>query len=159
MRAILYTSLKLEKKPRKIFLHACCKKVNYCSYICKMKLQNNHLADWLGMVSSIICLIHCLIVPFIISANTLLEGIDVHFLPEGHDYFFMLLAIVAAYFSTRKHLLNALSLCIWGFVLLFSVSVLLADRFDVFGYMLYVASAGLFLSHFIHARQKPKCTI
>ncbi len=112
-----------------------------------MKRINSSFGDWIGIFSSGICLIHCVLMPFVVSANLLLTSQDIELLPEGHDYAFAVLSLIAAYTSTRHAKRVWLNIWIWSFAALFCISVLLASFYEAAEYFMYMASAGLVFGH------------
>ncbi|MGB0863849.1 MAG: MerC domain-containing protein [Saprospiraceae bacterium] len=125
-------------------------------------LQNN--SDLIGMISSGLCLIHCLAMPFVLGWYTFSE--HAHHDHVGHvhahasvggfnwDYFFILLALVAVLFSTRGHAASTLvKSLLWVFFAMFAIGIGF-EAFGVFFQILgYTASLGLIATHWINYRE------
>lgn len=110
-------------------------------------------ADYVGIVGSILCIIHCLAAPVLVVTSSLLrtdQTLQAGFL--SLDYVFIAINIVAVYFATRHHSTSPVRMALWGFLLLFSIGLLLEDVSPVFEYVAYAASAGLVFSHLMNLR-------
>lgn len=103
-------------------------------------------ADYIGIVGSVLCLIHCLVTPAIALGTTLTS----HVHTAGglsFDYFFILINGIAVYYATREHRIPMLRLALWASFALFAVSLLLETYNPVFQFLGYVGSALLILGH------------
>lgn len=110
-------------------------------------------ADYIGIAGSVLCIIHCLAAPALVVTSSLLRTdatLQAGFL--SLDYAFIAVNIVAVYFATRHHSTSGIRAALWGFLLLFSISLLLEDVSPVFEYVAYAASAGLVFSHLMNLR-------
>jgi hypothetical protein len=110
--------------------------------------QHTHSkADFMGIVGSILCLIHCLITP----ALALGTSLTTHSHSVGGifdlDYFFVLINGVAVYFATREHRIPALRVFLWGSFLLFAVSLILENHYPAFTLLGYLGSGLLIAGH------------
>ena len=83
-------------------------------------------ADLLGIGSSVLCIIHCLLLPVMLLAGSF----------SGHlhrwallDYVFVVLAGVAVFFSARQLKSNPIRIGLWLSWLGFSVSILLHEQY------------------------------
>ncbi|GHB58422.1 MerC domain-containing protein [Persicitalea jodogahamensis] len=109
-------------------------------------LNHSHgKADYVGIVGSVLCLIHCLITPALAIGGSL----SVHDHPAGGllNYFFILFNGIAVYFATRDHKIPVLRLFLWSAFVLFSCSLLLETHNPAFHLMGYLGSALLILGH------------
>ncbi|MFD2933327.1 MerC domain-containing protein [Spirosoma flavum] len=110
-------------------------------------------ADYIGITGSVLCIIHCLITPILLLTSSLFQNSSVRVGYLSLDYVFIGVNIVAVYFATRHYAPLAIKRSLWGFLGLFSVSLLLEDTAPFFQYMAYVASAGLVITHLLNIRQ------
>lgn len=110
-------------------------------------------ADYMGIAGSVLCLIHCIATPLLLAGSALTphRHLTIGFL--SLDYLFIGVNAIAVFFATRHYAQPAIKRALWGFLLLFTVSLLLEHTIDVFHYVGYVASAGLVITHLINIRQ------
>ena len=103
----------------------------------------------MGIISSGLCILHCLAFPLFLAASgnsaTWLEH-SYH----GLDYLFAGLAIVAIYFSTRNLNRPWLQFAMWGSGLLFALMVLLHTYGPVFRIVGLLASLMLVMLHLVN---------
>src|SRR5690606_41552005 len=97
----------------------------------KIKQLSVSKSDLLGISSSILCLIHCLAFPVILSAGYLLN-----YAQNGHwhglDYLFIVLSMIAVWVSAWTTTIPALKIAFWLALFIFSSSILSYDiRIDV----------------------------
>ncbi|MGB5979818.1 MAG: MerC domain-containing protein [Cyclobacteriaceae bacterium] len=112
-------------------------------------MQNHSRSDIMGIISSGLCIIHCLAFPvFLAASGNSAAWLDHSF--HGLDYLFVGLAIIAIYFSTRN--LNRLWLqsAMWASGLLFGLMVLLHTYGPTFRIVGLVASLLLVMLHLIN---------
>ncbi|WPP52080.1 MerC domain-containing protein [Catalinimonas niigatensis] len=108
-------------------------------------------ADTIGIFSSVLCLVHCLLVPLFIFGGLLNEEWGAH--AQWVDYLFILLAIGAVFFASRQSDMYALKVFMWITVSWFSISILLHDVFETALYSSMVASIALVVLHSINFRR------
>ncbi len=67
-------------------------------------IRNNFYADALGMASSSLCLVHCILTPFIFIARacTLDCCVNSPNWWKAIDFFFLVLSFVAVYFAAKR---------------------------------------------------------
>ncbi|GAB3020413.1 hypothetical protein GCM10027185_16910 [Spirosoma pulveris] len=110
-------------------------------------------ADYIGITGSILCIIHCLVTPVLLLTSSVFQNSTLRVGYLSLDYVFIGVNIVAVYFATRHYAPPAIKRSLWGFLLLFSVALLLEDADPVFEYIAYTASAGLVITHLLNIRQ------
>ncbi len=113
----------------------------------------NRKADYLGIIGSVLCMIHCLATPVLLMTTALVQ--DKH-LRVGYlslDYLFIGINITAVYFATRHHAAPIIKTALWSFLSLFSLALLLEDTAPLFEFVAYGASAGLVITHLFNLRQ------
>lgn len=108
-------------------------------------------ADTIGILSSVLCVIHCLLLPVFIFGGLLNEEWGTH----GHwvDYVFILLAIGAVFFASCQSGSYALKVLMWITVSWFSISILLHHVFEVALYSSMAASVVLVVLHSINFKR------
>lgn len=109
-------------------------------------------ADYIGITGSVLCIIHCLVTPLLLMSSSLLKVDALRFGYLSLDYVFICVNIVAVYFATRHFASPIVKACLWGFLSLFTVAILLEDVNEVFEYVGYMASAGLVITHLVNIR-------
>lgn len=112
-------------------------------------------ADTIGILSSIFCLIHCLLLPVLVLSGLLNEDWGTH--AEWVDYMFIILAVGAVYFASRQSAHYSLKIWMWVGVSWFSLSILLHELFEAALYSSMGASLLLVVLHginFKHHQQK-----
>nr|WKN34909.1 MerC domain-containing protein [Tunicatimonas sp. TK19036] len=109
-------------------------------------------ADILGMLSAILCIIHCLLVPVLLIAG--LASGSFAGLWEYLDWVFIVLAWTAVYSATRHETNRRLAHFMWGTVCVFSITLLLHEYWILALYLSMASSAVLASLHFIHFQKK-----
>lgn len=113
-------------------------------------------SDLIGISSSILCLLHCLAFPLILSAGYLFNySISGHW--HGLDYLFVLLGMVAAWASARRTSIPALKLAFWITIFIFSLSILFHGLWTGMIYLSVAASLVLISLHVAHWRSYLNC--
>ncbi|WP_128548762.1 MerC domain-containing protein [Larkinella soli] len=109
-------------------------------------------ADYIGISGSVLCVIHCLITPFLLVSSSFLADDAVRVGYLSLDYVFIGVNILAVYFATRHFASPAVRVGLWSFLVLFAVAILLEDFSETFEYLGYAASFGLMSMHLINIR-------
>ncbi|MDX2302563.1 MAG: MerC domain-containing protein [Microscillaceae bacterium] len=114
-------------------------------------------SDKIGMISSFLCLVHCLTVPVLLSFQPVLAEFiteDLFYL----EYIFLALSFVAVYYSARNA--SFFIKVSFGIVLtVFSVSLLLEHHLDWMRYLTYLGSLGLIVTHLINYYRCRQCEV
>lgn len=110
-------------------------------------------ADYIGITGSVLCIIHCLITPVLLMTTSLLQDEQWRVGYLSLDYIFIGVNSIAVYFATRHYAPPVVKKSLWGFLVLFTIALLLEDVAPTFKYLAYVASAGLVISHLVNIRQ------
>lgn len=106
-------------------------------------------ADFLGVLSSILCLVHCLIPPAILLSSNALSHYADHL---WFDVFFALFSAIAVYLTTRGRQQSWISVMLWVSLL----SLVLGLGFEELVWMRalsYAAAVGLIIGHSLNIRQ------
>lgn len=115
-------------------------------------------SDLFGIVSSSLCLIHCIAFPVFFAFSSLSVGfIDhhVHWL----EYIFVLLAIMAVYYSTSKITSKGIKSSMWVSISIFGTAMLMHELSEIFIYISILASIGLVVLHIINYRYCKGCKL
>jgi hypothetical protein len=116
-----------------------------------MKTTHQHgKADYIGIAGSVLCIIHCLLVPALAFGSTIAHD---HHADTGLislDYFFILVNGIAVYFATRDHKSLPLRILLWGALSLFAVSLIFEGQNQAFSWLGYAGSGLLIAGHVIN---------
>lgn len=116
-----------------------------------MKVPHAHgKADYIGILGSVLCIIHCLLVPALAFGTTLSQDHHVHTGLISLDYLFILINGVAVYYATRDHKSLPVRILLWGALLIFSVSLIFENSHSAFTWLGYVGSGLLITGHLIN---------
>ena len=115
-----------------------------------MKSTHSHnKADYVGILGSVLCIVHCLIMPVLAFGSTMASN-HVHTGLRSLDFLFIVINGAAVYFATRQHKSLPLKVLLWGALLLFAVSLTFEGKHPAFVWLSYVGSALLIAGHFIN---------
>lgn len=122
-------------------------------------------ADFSGVTFSLLCAIHCAITPLIFIAKPLLDHTS-----ESHhhhhdlgwwgllDFFFLVLSFVAVWYSAKYTSHQLYKTLLWGFWILFAISLGLEKLHIELGHWLtYLSAFALALTHVLNYRYCKKC--
>jgi len=109
-------------------------------------------ADILGIISAALCVVHCLLVPFLIVYGVSSEGFSNSW--EHLDWGFIALSGLAVILATRHETNQLLTWLMWGSFSIFTFSLLLHEQWPPALYLSVVSSLGLAILHLLHFRNK-----
>jgi hypothetical protein len=116
-------------------------------------MKNTHAhgkADYFGIAGSVLCIIHCLMVPALAMGSMLGHNHHGNASLVSLDYLFILINGIAVFYATRDHKSFLLRLLLWGALSLFSVSLIFENRNVVFSWLGYVGSGLLIVGHMLN---------
>lgn len=121
-------------------------------------------ADRLGIMSAVICTVHCLVVPLLFLlkywwTNAMGKTLWGGGLPswwESFDYLFLVVGFIAVYHASSHAAGKGIRLSLWFFWACLAVAVIFEDTLH---WMAYIASAGLIVTHFINIKRHRKAQI
>lgn len=111
-------------------------------------------SDWLGAMASGLCIVHCELTPLIFTAKPIFYGmigkpIHQHGLWTGLDYVFLILSLLAVWYSARHTPYTNLRWMLWVAWTVFACGLLLESHTFTSGHwLMYVGSATLVFAHF-----------
>ena len=111
---------------------------------------SNNKADTLGILSAVLCLIHCLLFPVLILGGIMSDHWADH--TAWMDYFFISLAIIAVVSASRNAIRNDIKFWMWLSAVWFAISVLLHDTYSVAIISSALSSVALVTVHAINFR-------
>jgi hypothetical protein len=117
--------------------------------------HHNPKFDILGMISSGLCLVHCLAGPILLLLGyQFLEPGGWHLL----DFLFLTVSALAVYSVTRKHSMTWIKAGLWISFAILSISVFFEHNtfLNISG---WVAAGGLILFHYFNFRHSRTCNV
>ncbi|WP_035332863.1 MerC domain-containing protein [Dyadobacter crusticola] len=115
-----------------------------------MKSVHSHnKADYIGILGSALCIVHCLLVPALAFGSTVATHHE-HAGLWSLDFLFIIINGVAVYYATRNHKSLPLKIFLWAALALFSFSLLFEGKHIVFSWLGYAGSALLIIGHLIN---------
>ncbi len=116
-------------------------------------------ADILGIISSVLCIIHCLAIPVIIAFGMISNSFGHHHHYHWLDYIFVGLAAFAVYYASLKAANNTLKIGLWLSLVVFSSGIFLHEVSHDFLYLSLVGSLALVVLHIFNYRAHRTCRI
>lgn len=116
-----------------------------------MKAEHSHgKADYIGILGSVLCIIHCMLVPALAFGSGLAYEHHAHSGLISLDYFFIIINGIAVYYATRDHKSVLVRTLLWSALLIFSVSLIFEGKNHVFTWLGYIGSGLLIAGHFLN---------
>ena len=118
-------------------------------------------SDWLGVAASCLCAIHCTLTPIFFAAKPIWEttmGEHVHGIWEMLDYVFLILSLMAVWYSARHTTHTTLKWVLWFAWGIFTVG-LLTESFFFGKWLMYTGSIILVMAHIKNYRHCQKCKL
>jgi hypothetical protein len=114
-----------------------------------MKVTHSHgKADYIGILGSALCIVHCLLVPALaFGTTTIAHDHHAHTGLLSLDYFFIVINGAAVYFATKEHKSLPLRILLWSALSIFAVSLLLENVNPIFTVLGYIGSGLLIAGH------------
>lgn len=133
-------------------------------------------SDNMGIISSILCLIHCLLLPIVVSALSVAKNhIHDHAHDHGHDhahahgfslmsletldYVFWVFSLLAVYYSMRQTTHKGVKLAFVGAGLLFTLGILFSHQWAYGHTLAYAGSFCLIFTHYYNMRYCKHCAV
>ncbi|MCC5930595.1 MAG: MerC domain-containing protein [Cyclobacteriaceae bacterium] len=116
-------------------------------------------ADLIGILSSSLCIVHCLAVPVFIAITAVSHSFAHHHHYHWLDYVFIAFAATAVYFAALRNPSARIKAGLWFSLVLFGIGLLLHDLSHDFLYLSLVGSAGLVYFHILNFRQHRTCKV
>lgn len=132
-----------------------------------IKRISSQSADMMGISASVLCMIHCLVFPVLISFGYMARYSGEHEHEHGHDhfhwhwmdYFFIILAIWAVFNAAKNTHSKRIKIALWTAVLIFSVAILLHEWNSWMIAVSVLASLALIIIHIINWKYHKNCKI
>ena len=107
--------------------------------------------DLVGMLSSGLCLIHCLFLPFFVSAS---HHADWHFFHL--DYLFLLIGFWAVWHADGHARTKGIRYMLWTSYLVLAMAVIWEGFYEQVNWIIYPASLALIAGHYLNLKKPPK---
>lgn len=111
-----------------------------------MKFVNAKYSDLLGIISSVICFLHCLLLPLLWIWFSTYSFASWHLL----DYIFVAFAGIAVFFSAKNTVLTFLKVGLWISFIIFAVPLIFHEALVNAHYFSLGGSVALILCHTIN---------
>ena len=98
-------------------------------------------ADFLGVASSALCMVHCAVMPLVV----VVAGW------ANLDYFFVFMSLIAVFWATRTITDSKKKMLFWLSWLIFAIG-LMGENIGI-GFLGYIGSVGLIVLHFLNIRK------
>ncbi|MCH7403456.1 MerC domain-containing protein [Belliella kenyensis] len=134
----------------------------------KLKRLSSKSADLMGISASLLCMIHCLAIPVMISLGFIFGHDDhshhdhdhhIHFHGHWMDFIFVALAIWAVLNASKTTHSKGIKIALYIAVTIFSVAVLLHESISWMIYVSLIASLSLVIVHIINWKFHRKCNV
>lgn len=127
-------------------------------------------SDNVGIISSVLCLIHCLLLPVAISAMSVANHVHDHLGHDHHhdhvhgslefmDYIFWVFSLIAVYYSARQTTHNRVRVAFAFAGLLFTCGILFKEVLPFGHAWSYAGSFCLILTHYYNMRYCKHCSV
>lgn len=122
-------------------------------------------SDTIGMFASSLCLLHCMLTPFlfIAHAQTMCHEVSAPFWWKILDYGFLIISFFAIYWSTKSTSKQWIKFALW-ITWLFLCAIIINEKVQWFfipEYVIYIPSFGLVILHLYNKKfcqcQKDQC--
>ena len=110
-------------------------------------------SDWLGASASGLCIIHCMLTPLIFTAKPLYFGmigqqVHTHGLWPALDYIFLILSLLAVWYSAQNTPHATLKWVFWTAWMVFAFGLLFEPhQFALGHWLMYIGSITLVIAH------------
>ena len=111
-------------------------------------------ADYLGILSAFICLLHCLAGPLLLGAAMHLHDHSSFVLWQEWNYLFLVFGFGAVWWSSKHTHSRILRIGLWVTFGLLALAVGLENYAEKLHYLVYFSSVGLIIAHIFNLRAK-----
>ena len=115
-----------------------------------------NFSDWLGVSASTLCIVHCALTPLIFTAKPVFYGmigkqVHNHGAWAALDYVFLILSLIAVYYSARHTAHPILKWVFWAAWIVFACGLLFEPHTMTSGHwLMYAGSIVLVIAHLIN---------
>ncbi len=112
------------------------------------KTHSHNKADYIGILGSVLCIIHCILLPAVTFGVSLGHAHTHNSGLFSLDLLFILINAVAVYYATKTHASAGLKMLLWSGLGIFAISILLESFSHVFIWLGFLGSGMLITGHF-----------
>ncbi|MFK7924725.1 MAG: MerC domain-containing protein [Bacteroidia bacterium] len=112
-----------------------------------------HTSDFIGIISAVVCMIHCLAAPIVLGASAHMHEHSHFFLADQWNYLFLAIGLFAVWFSTKHTTSKFLRSMLWLTYGTLAIAVVFETYADYLHYVVYAASIALISAHVINLRK------
>ena len=121
----------------------------------KIFIREKTKSDYLGIVSSTLCALHCAFTPFFIAALSAVKTAENSF--AWLDYVFVALCLWAVYHASKHSSSKLIKMGLWAAWAVFAIGIVFEDAAEGMVYMGYAGSLGLVVLHIFNIRYFMHC--
>jgi len=110
-----------------------------------------NIADFIGIASSSICLVHCIATPLLIAFGLKL------FTEPAFTYLFLILSFVSIFKATEKITTTKIALLLWVSFWGFLFSTLFHEEYEWLHYTSYLFSVLIIIGHILNIKHCKSC--
>ena len=121
----------------------------------KILIKEKIKSDYLGIIGTTLCVLHCAFSPLIIAALSAVQSNE-----EGWawlDYVFIALCLWAVFHSAKHTYSKAIKVGLWAAWAVFAVGIVFEDAAEGMAYVGYAGSLALVVLHILNIRYFKHC--
>jgi hypothetical protein len=119
-----------------------------------LKIFNlSNFFDYLGIASSGLCFIHCILPPLLLIFNISIAE------TPGFNYLFLFISFIAVFNATKHHSKSSLVIWLWLAFALTSMGILFEEDFPHLEYLVYTSSFALIGGHIWNIKHCQTCKV
>ena len=107
-------------------------------------------ADFIGIISAFVCLLHCLAGPILMGTAMHLHDHNSLLLLEEWNYLFLAIGFFAVWWSSKHTAHKGIKYFMWATFGLLAAAVLFESIAEPLHYLVYVSSLGLIVAHVVN---------
>lgn len=115
--------------------------------------KSYNISDIVGIITSSICIVHCILTPFIVVLFPYIIKENY----EALNYFFLVIGFISMFLSVKSTKFNLVKYLLIYFWIQLCLSILLEEKSIVFSFLMYFSSFGLIISHVINLKYCKNC--
>ena len=110
------------------------------------------LADSISILTSGICLIHCLATPLL-----LVVGYGPFIEQEGSKYIFVIISFLSIFYALKDSSSLKIGVLLWTSFWIFLFSIFFHEEYTWLNYSSYLGSVGIIIGHILNIKKCKKC--
>lgn len=116
-----------------------------------MNINLKSIFNYLGIISSSLCIVHCIITPTLLLFGRLIfQSIYV-------DLTFIIVSLISVMISSYKSRNKIIKSLLWFFFSLFAISILFESQLELFHIVGIISSIGLMIIHILNIKNCKSC--